>query len=216
MMKSHSEYYPLSPYFLKDDKGRIMENIWQFSKCYKVVPKSTQRKSRYDNTIIWQHGSEVHLDDNDNITNEYVAWREKGMNNKEPVRYPVTFNHRNKCKFALAENPDGTINVEKKLNYIEARKAIYLPVYCAIARKEKQFYELKERLKKGENLLIIEVDGPHQESLDYYKEKYGVDDKFIEKETMLVNGANINIMLNDDRHAFGHAMCISMALLDMV
>src|SRR4051812_35751014 len=74
MMKSHSEYYPLSPYFLKDDKERIMENIWQFSKCYKFVPKSVQRRSKYDNTIIWNHGSEVHLDDNDNILPKYIEW----------------------------------------------------------------------------------------------------------------------------------------------
>lgn len=27
MMKSHSQWYPLSPYELKDENGRIMENI---------------------------------------------------------------------------------------------------------------------------------------------------------------------------------------------
>lgn len=32
MLKSHSVWYPLSPYFLKDDDGCIMENCWQFSK----------------------------------------------------------------------------------------------------------------------------------------------------------------------------------------
>lgn len=211
MMRSHSPFYPLSPYFLKDEKGRIMENVWQFSKCYKTIPKSVQMRSGYDRTVIWSYPADIHLDDNDNILPAYMAWREKGMNNPEPVRYPATFGHKSQCKFALAENDFNT-----KLNYIEARKAIYLPLYCSLARKEKMFHDLKERLKGGENLLIIEVDGPHQESLDYYKEKYGVDDKFIEGGTMLVNQQNADIMLNDDRHAFGHGYCIAMALADLI
>lgn len=213
MMKSHSKYYPLSPYFLKDNKSRIMENIWQFSKCYKSVPNSIQRKSRYDNTIIWQHPSEIHLDDNDNMLPEYINWRNKGMNNKDPIRYPATFEHKSKCKFALVEN-NGEIG-ENKLNYIEARKAIYLPLYCEMVKQEKLFHDLKQRLQKGENLLIIEVDGPHQESLNYYKVKYNVDDTFIEQDSMLINDKNINIMLNDEKHAFGHGYCIGMALLEM-
>jgi hypothetical protein len=44
---------------------------------------------------------------------------------------------------------------------------------------------------QGENLLIIEVDGPHQEDLQYYKDKYGVSDNFIENGTMLVTKDNI-------------------------
>lgn len=214
MMRSHSKYYPLSPYLLKDNQNRIMENIWQFSKCYKSVPKTVQRRSRYDNTVIWSHDTEVHLDDNDNITEEYKQWRVKGMHNKDPVRYPVGYNYRSQCKFALGENNDGTIN-ETKLDYVAARKAIYLPVYCTLVKQEKLFNSLLERLNKGENLLIIEVDGPHQESLDYYKEKYNVDDTFIENDTMLINNQTITIMLNDDKHAFGHGYCLAMALFGM-
>lgn len=214
MMRSHSKYYPLSPYFLKDAKGRIMENIWQFSKCYEKVPATIQRASRYDNTKIWTHGAEVHLDANDNMTDECLAWRIKGMNNQYPVRYPVGYDYRSNCKFALAENPDGTIS-PNKLDYVSARKAIYLPVYCSLVRGEKLFEHLQKRLNKGENLLIIEVDGPHQESLEYYKEKYGVDDTFIENSTVLINNVSIPIMLNDDKHAFGHGYCLAMALLGM-
>lgn len=213
MMRGHSEYYPLSPYYLKDDKGRIMENIWQFSKAYKTIPDTTQYYSRYDNKIIWQYKSETHLDDNDNTIPEYLVWRKKGMNNNYAVRYPVGFNNRSQCKFALMENLDGTIN-NKKLNYIEGRKAIYLPSFCSMVKKEIIFKQLQERLETGENLLIIEVDGPHQESLDYYKNKYHVDETFIQNNTILINEQNINIMLNDEKHAFGHGYCLAMALLN--
>lgn len=126
--------------------------------------------------------------------------------NKLPVRYPVGFQYRHKCKYALADNEDGTLN-ETKLDYVASRKAIYVKEYCKLVKKESKFKELQKRVKGGENILIIEVDGPHQESLDYYKNKYNVGDDFIENSTMLVNEANINIMLNDDKHPFGLTTC---------
>ena len=101
-----------------------------------------------------------------------------------------------------------------RLNYIEGRKGIYLPVYCQLAKEQPLFKALQQKLANGENLLIIEVDGPHQESLEYYKNKYGVDDTFIQNKTMLVNSENIKIMLNDEKYPFGHGYCLAMALLN--
>lgn len=225
LMKSHSQYGDLGPYLLKDEKGRIMENVWQFSKIYKKVPKSVQYYSRFDKTVIWSHDAETHIDDNGNITLEYWKWREKGMNNKYFVRYPVGFKYRGNCEYAMSED-----NVLKKLNYVEARKAIYVPLYCRLARAENNvFLSLKNRLKKGENLLIIEVDGPHQESIEYYKDTYEVSDRFIIDDTIIANDENMSIMLdsfgvqhsstgrmlNDDKHPFGHGYCLAMALLDI-
>ena len=109
--------------------------------------------------------------------------------------------------------PDGTLN-ETKLDYVASRKAIYVREYCKLVKKEPKFKELQKRVKKGENLMIIEVDGPHQESLDYYKVKYGVGNDFIVNNTMLINERNIKIMLNDTKHAFGHGYCLCMALLN--
>ena len=62
--------------------------------------------------------------------------------------------------------------------------------------------------------MIIEVDGPHQESLNYYKHTYGVSEDFIDKNTISVNENNMKIMLNDTKHPFGHGYCLAMALLD--
>lgn len=210
MHYDNSKYYDLSPYVLKDEYGRYMENVWQFAKCYKTVPKVSIKQSK---VIIWEHDEEIHLDDKGNITPAYLAWREKGMNCRYPIRYPVGFNHRTLCQYALADD-NGEINYTK-LDYIQGRKIIYGPVFDTLVKKEPLFYELKERLNEGENLLIIEVDGPHGESLDYYKEKYNVADDFIENNTMLVTQQNIDIMLNDDKHPFGHGYCLAMALLDM-
>jgi hypothetical protein len=96
-----------------------------------------------------------------------------------------------------------------ELDYIEARKNIYLPEYIKCIKNLVKFRELEKRIEKGENLLIIEVDGPHQESLDYYKEKYGVSDDFIEESTILATKENLDIMLNDEKRPFGHGYCLA-------
>ena len=211
VMKSHSKYYPLSPYFLKDSKGCIMENIWQFSKIYKTVPETTQKYSRYDQTIIWDYKTEKHIDTDSNILPGYWTWRKKGMNNKYPVRYPVGYKNMSKCAYAI---PNHDPNL--KLDYIDARRKIYIPLYCELAKADRTYFsKLKSRLAQGENLLIIEPDGPHQESLGYYQSKYNVEDDFIESYTMLVTEENITIIAFDDSHAFGHGYCLAMALLDM-
>ena len=183
-----------------------MENRWQFSKVYKDVPKVNRKE--------WSHPAETHIDNNGNYTPEFYAWRKKGINHNKAVRYPVGFKHRSKCLYALMDKPDGTIDEDNKLDYVESRKKIYIKEYCRLVKQHPKFKELKNRLENGENLLIIEVDGPHQESLNHYKEKYGVDDNFIQDNTIIVNEENIKFMLNDTKHPFGHGYCLAMALLD--
>jgi len=211
MMKS-SKYYSLSPYSLKLN-NKILENIWQFSKVYTTIPYSKQTYSQYDKTVIWEHPKETHVicdkDNNLNLTNEYYSWRKKGMFNPYAVRYPVGFDHRTQCIGSLKNKND-----DQLLDYIQARKEIYLPNYLEAIKDEPQFLQLTKLLQKGKNLLITEVDGPHQESLDYYIKKYNVGYNFIENSTILATDDNLNIMLNDTQHAFGHGYCLAKALLN--
>lgn len=88
-------------------------------------------------------------------------------------------------------------------------------MYIKLVKQQAKFLELKERYEQGENLLIIEVDGPHQESLPYYQEKYDVTDNWIEQDSIEINKENIDIMLNDSKHCFGHGYCLAMAILDI-
>ena len=176
-----------------------MENIWQFSKVYPKVTAIT-RLDKKTKDVLWQHPSEEHITDGE-INKNYREWRKKGMNNEHVVRYPVNYKEMKTCLYALAD-VKGKINTDEKLDYIQARKKIYIPTYCNLVKKHDLFKKLQEKHQNGENLLIIEVDGPHQEDLEYYKSKYNVDDKFIENDTMLVNKKNIRIMLNDPKHPF--------------
>ena len=210
VMTKSSAYGDLGPYVLKDEEGRIMENLWQFRKVYPWVPKVKEVFSpRYDRTVVWEHQQETHIT-NGKPNEKYWAWRQKGLNHSLPVRYPVgNTSHRKLCLYVLTD--DG-----KELGLVEGRKQVYLHTYAALVKRQQRFHKLKKRLEAGENLLIIEVDGPHQESLEYYQTTYNVGKDFIENSTMLVTLKNIGIMLKDSAHSFGHGYCLAMALLDWV
>lgn len=199
--------FELSPYCLTDKNGVIIENKWQFSKVYKTVPKSKQFYSRFDKTVIWEHGEEVHYKKG-KVTKAYLKWRKKGFKCKYPIRYPVGHAKRTECLGYLKKPKD-----TKLLDYITARKKGYVPMYIKAAKKVEKFKKLKTLLEKGKNLLIIDVDGPHEESLKYYKGKYNINPKFIKNNTVKVNKKNMKILLNDPKHPFGHGYCLGMALL---
>ena len=207
VMTKSSKYGELSSYELRDDQNRIMENIWQGSKVYEKVRETVCTYSKYDPTVVWNYHEETHVDAEDTLKDEYFVWRKKLQNNPYAVRYPVGFNYMKECICAFKDD-----EFDNPLDYIEARKAIYVPIYTELVKKCKKFKVLKEKLSKGVNLLICEVDGPHQESLDYYIEKYHVNSTFIESNTIMATRENLNIMLNDDKHPYGHGYCLASAL----
>ena len=226
MMKSHGKYYKLSPYELKDEQGRILENTWQNGKVYEKVPAVCITASRYSDRVIWQRGAETHVkieagdvDAADALrkrgaaalTAEYHQWRRDGMNAPDAIRYPVGFAARTKCLGAFADR-DGELDGEL-LGYVVSRKRVYLPLYDRLAREHPLFAELLHLLELGRKLLIIEVDGPHYESLEHYRKSYGVVDTFITpNNTMAASYANLHVVLNDTRHPFGHGYALASAL----
>lgn len=231
LMKSHSKWGVLGPYELQDPHTNvILENLWQFSKVYADVPRSEQKKSRWDPSVIWAHPAERHVvqDDAKNVrlSPQYFAWRAKGFACSQAIRYPVGFDGRHKCLFALAPAaaaslsdsllPDGKnvlIPPSVQLDYIAARKEIYVPEYTRLVKLHPLFQELVNRVRRGENLLIIEVDGPHEESMAYYKTTYGVPDSFIERQSVEATRFNLGILLRDPTHPYGHGYCLADALL---
>ena len=211
LTKTSSTYGGLSPYHLKNEQGQLLECVWQFSKTYQTVPSASIPYSSGNSRIVWKWPSQTHVDQRGDLTPEYWQWRLTGKNNPEPVRNPVGWKHLSNCLYAL-EKDEPISESNPKLDYIEARKKIYVPIYIEAVAKEQQFHELKRRHQSGENLLIIEVDGPHQEALEYYKEKYGVGDSFIEKNSVEATEGNLAIFLNDPKYPFGHGYCLAWAL----
>jgi deoxyribonuclease-4 len=210
VLTASSAYGELGPYVLKDENNFIMENIWQFSKCYKKVAKSRQTYSRWDNTVIWEWPEEIHIDEVTQEPNEkYWKWRKTGMENSYAVRWPVGKECSKLCLYSLISKNG------EKLDYVSARKQIYAKVYNNLVKKEKTFCKLQKMLFEGKNLLIIEVDGPHMESLDYYKKTFSVNDDFIENDTILATHDNLKIMLDDVKFPYGHGYCLASCLLNI-
>ena len=226
-----SPYGSISPYCLKNKQGQNMENIWQFSKVYAEVPAAKERYSRYNKRVIWEHPAETHVKAHvkarDKTTGEqksaavlapeYWEWARKGMAAPDAIRYPVGFHHRHKCIGAVMQGP--TAEPVPLLNYVDGRKQIYLPVYCNMLKGKKKFEELRKRHLAGENLLIVEVDGPHRELLPFYNETYdlealGVAPDFIdEQQTVEMTPQVTQLLLNDTKKPFGHGFCLALAIL---
>jgi len=198
--KSKGEFKDLSPFFLKNENGVIFENYWQFSKVYPQVPEMKDK--------LWKWPMEIHME-NGEPNQLHWKWMQAGYAYGSPVRYPV--GRKNKGTVAYSVKIEG--NSYKKLDYVQSRKEIYLPEYVRLVKKSYLFRQLVERYEAGENLLIGDVDGPHQESLGYYQQKYGVGSDFIINDSMLADRKNMDIMLNDPKHPFGHGYCLAGAIL---
>ena len=132
--------------------------------------------------------------------------------NPYPVRYPVGYHHRGKCIGSFKTLPDGSLS--HVMDYVSSRKEIYLKEYVRLVRQHSDLYEVKRMLEYGLNIMIIEVDGPHEESLQYYKDKYDVPSDFIQSNSVEANMENLSILLNDPKHPFGHGYCLAIALQD--
>src|SRR5437868_14219298 len=87
VLTKSSPYGDLGPYVLKDEQGRIMENLWQFRKLYPWVPKVREIASRWDRTVVWEYPQETHVDEDGEPNDLYWKWRETGMNAPYAVRY---------------------------------------------------------------------------------------------------------------------------------
>lgn len=212
VMTPSTAYGPISPYSLVDEEGRYMENLWQFAKIYKRVPQVIQKYSRYNHTIIWEHPAEVHVRKG-KPTKKYWDWREKGMSNAYAVRYPVGYDKdmRASCLCSLYENDEGKYEA---LDYIEARKKIYLKLYREMVRKTEMYQTLLNEVRNGKKIVIMEVDGPVESSQTYYKTTYNLKENFINGNSMQANKIYLRMMLNDEKHPFGHGYCLAWALLE--
>jgi ATP-dependent DNA helicase PIF1 len=216
VMTASSKYGSLGPYVLKDENGRIMENIWQFSKVYPTVAKSRQIYSRWDPKVIWEWPEEEHTSENREtitILDAYWKWRQAGEKNEYAVRYPVGIAHRHEVLFCLKRIDENTY--QGPLDYVEARCEIYIPEYARLVKKQAQYADLVKRLASGENLLIAEVDGPIQTSIDYYVSKYGIPSNTFENWTCEPTLELIKILIEDTKHSFGHGYCLAMCLMGL-
>jgi hypothetical protein len=95
-------------------------------------------------------------------------------------------------------------------DYIAARKHIYCGEYRRLAPLTPHFARLRSLLLAGENLQIVEVDGPDP-SLEYGP--YARISADADAPGMLMDEATIRFLINDAKKPFGHGFVIAALLL---
>jgi len=86
----------------------------------------------------------------------YFRWARKGWKDTRAHRYPMGKNAR-----PLYSWWDG-----EKLGYVEARKRIYVPLYCRAVERRVEFAELKEQVEAGHDVALRDFDGYRNDLLD--------------------------------------------------
>lgn len=143
--KSQKVAHDLSPLWLgpiRTPDGEIcerFENLWQYTKVYKE--------------FIGTDG---------NPTDKYFKWRTLAFLDKEKgTRY--TFKKGRKPEYAY-----WMINGEwHKLNYLDARKIIYIPEYAKLVANTDTFFFLKEYYDNGGNIALLDYDAYNNYHSDY-------------------------------------------------
>lgn len=154
---------PMLSGMIFSDNGiaRNMENFWQYAKVYKHQ-----------------------VDDNNNPTDEYFDWKNKGYNKNRAERYPAG-------KGAI---PLYTWYCGERLGYIEARKKLYLPYYAEAVLKTEAFDHLQnlwnDCSSKGRDLVLLDFDAYNHRELGY----------------------TWNEILHDPKRKMGHAFILAKIL----
>ena len=212
-----------SPYYLKTDGneinnnegGIIFENFWQGSKVYDIVYDikvyTHYTKQGNDDYLLWEYktkegnGQVIYDKEEDRINMKaYMRWRNSLWDCDKAIRYPNGRERRKYTQFALIIDKEGN---QERLNYIQARKKLYVKEYKRLVRKLDEYEILLNKLKKGKNLLLCEIDVPSKGR----KGKYGEVDEEGNCEMTL---EKIKDLLNDESEPFGHGLALAQALLE--
>lgn len=135
----------------------------------------------YNMENAWQYAKvyECHVDSKGDPSPDYFAWAKVGWKSQRAHRYPM-----GKGAKPLYSYWNG-----KKLTYIEARKAIYIPLYSEAVAKTEAFAKLKEASQNGD-VWLWDFDG-----YDYRK-----------------LGMTLEDVMNCEDRSMGHAFVLAMML----
>jgi len=122
--------------------------------------------------------------ENGNPTKEYYKWATKGWNDTYAHRYPM--GKGQKPLYAIWEN--------KKLNYIQSRKLIYIPIYAREVLKTSAYKKLKSLYDTGIKIALVDFDG-----YNYWDEGYSMRE-----------------VINNPKKKMGHAFVLAMLLEGIV
>lgn len=219
---NNSAWKELSPYMLKTDGeetcanpgGVLFENFYQGCKVYDVLVAHRVYPSRFHVNkpeYLWWEFKPSSDSEPDHILNGaeinyplYFRWRNSLWNCRFPIRYPNTIYRRHDARFSLCVDKIGK---ETRMDYLSARKNIYMKEYIRLVKKLTEYRKLHDMLSRGQNLLICEIDVPGQNK----KGEYGKDCDV--SNTCMMNIEKLENLMNDPSEPFGHGLCLAYSLL---
>ena len=130
----------------------------------------------------WQYAKVYaqHTDQRGTPTQDYWDWAQNGWNSKNPKRYPMGKGAR-----PLYSLWDGN-----QLDYIDARKTIYLPLYRDLVKETEAFRRLELIYKQQKTVTLFDFDGYDHHAL----------------------GLTLHQVLNDPKRICGHGFILAMML----
>jgi hypothetical protein len=138
---SRGSFKTLSPFFL--GPYRWDENSW-----FDGTPVE-MRALNVEN--LWQYSKVYpqYIGPNGGISPEYFEWRQRGFNNYKPTRYPM----------GKGKVPEFSYWHGEGLDYITARKKIYIPAYASLVIKTKAYAQLYDWVMQGMDVTLRDFDG---------------------------------------------------------
>ena len=155
-------------------KANFFEGYWQHSK-------------------MWRTAGHIKEGTKCEPTNKWYDFREKGFKSDKAKRHPLAVKDYG--------YPECAIYNDKVYDYLTSRKEIYVPIYKNLIKDMEVIKAMKEMLDKGQNIMIIDVDGPP-------KDKY--------PEGVEVNQENWNKFINETKFPFGHGWVVAGLLAELL
>ena len=185
--KDKQAAHDLSPFFLgpivtpDGIESLNLENLWQYSKVYPLI---------FNEELDVVRG----VDKNNDPTPDFFEWRKRFLKSVKADRHPslpksITGKD---CLYSVYYNKEE--KKWEKLDYISARKKIYIPEYAKLVASTVTYKNLKERVDKGDKIALVDYD-----AWNYYGKD--MDSKVVMKD--VVNNPSIKL---------GHGFVIKMLL----
>ena len=129
-----------------------------------------------------------------NPNENWCRWHDALQNSSFPVRRP---NGRNIPLYAFWGG--------KKLDIVKARKEIYIPHLQELYRASPIYQDLLKKVKSGQNVMLVEPDGP---LLEEYPNGLEVN------KDLLKNLIEVTSYSNGKYRPYGHGYVLALTLLE--
>lgn len=197
----------LSPLFLgpvKDCDGEEcdrFENLWQYRKVFPQLGHWDEEKQVPSVAWVkWRRAGYKKLKKGKGIrTPPEVSKLKKAWRTARDANYERE-EDRERAMESAKWTPSGLWWSGECLDYIASRKLVYVPTYANLIRESAAFKAMQELVEKGENVMIMDLDGP---PISIYPS--GLE----------VTLDNLKTMINDPRYLFGHGYVVAALLADI-